>query len=133
MDNTIKYKLYIERSNTYEELSMALYGSNSYYVATNMKLTNTGTNPGEIKDTKTLQLFTRNLNTVSNGTFLLQIYSDPVVTDVSGRSNVFSVIALVLFVLMAIFICICAICIVRICMKKRRYEQNILNQVRERE
>ena len=71
MDNTIKYKLYIERSNTYEELSMALYGTNSYYVATNQKLTNTGTNPGEIKDTKTLQLFTRNLNTVSNGTFLL--------------------------------------------------------------
>ena len=122
MDNSIVYKITIDRTQTKEELSMALYGTNSYDVATNSKLISTGTTPGEISRTKYLQLFSRNINTVMNDTFVITIYSDPVAAEGAKKSNVFSVIALVLFVLMAIFVCICAICIVRICMKKRRYE-----------
>lgn len=61
MDTTIKYKLTIDRSSYGEELQMALYGSNTYAVEPNSKLLSTGSTPGEISDTKTLQIYTRNI------------------------------------------------------------------------
>jgi len=33
---------------------MALYGANTYTIASNSKLVSTGSSPGEISDTKTL-------------------------------------------------------------------------------
>ena len=60
MDSTIVYKIIIERSQSLEELSMALFGSNSYDVASDSKLVSTGSSPGEILKTKTLQIFSRN-------------------------------------------------------------------------
>ena len=35
----------------------------------------------------------------------------------------------ILFIFLTISICICMACIIRLCMRRRRFEQNLINQV----
>ena len=79
-----------------------------------------------IQDTYKINLYARNKYSVDNETFIVtfEAIKEPVVEE---KSNIFGLVTLVLFILMTIFICVCLIAIIRICLRKRRLEQNIMN------
>lgn len=86
------------------------------------------------KTTK-IEIFALNLYTLTadypdESTFTISIES--YITE-EPKTNIFSIIALVLFILMAIFICVCMICIIRICMNRRRFNHNIELQLNRHE
>jgi hypothetical protein len=67
-----------------------------------------------------VSIFVRNKYLQTSQTFMITIEDEP---DLSGGSQVFGVVSIVLFILMIIFICICVGAIIRLCLKKRQLQQ----------
>ncbi|MFS8159715.1 MAG: hypothetical protein ACMG6E_05790 [Candidatus Roizmanbacteria bacterium] len=65
-----------------------------------------------------------NLEKATNYTFLVSITP---VEAASETNSYLGIIAMVLFIVLTVFVCVCMVCIIRVCMRKRRYELNIIN------
>eukprot|EP00347_Sterkiella_histriomuscorum_P018606 403344875 len=77
-----------------------------------------------------MSIYARNNIGQGNSTFIITIQQ---ISDDSSSGSAFGVISLVLFILMGVFIVICAAAIIRVCIRKRRISQVVENQIRLRE
>lgn len=74
-----------------------------------------------IMNTDTNTLFVRNTHYSENENFQVTISSE----KEESSTSIFGLISMILFILMSVFVCLCLITIIRVCLRKRQVQRNL--------
>ncbi|CDW81538.1 ring-h2 finger protein [Stylonychia lemnae] len=132
-DYETNYLMTVQRYSRYsvETLMLRLKQENNVENLTDSQLLQYGASILQYKIFRIngMSIYAKNNYRQKNSTFIITIQAQ----DEGSNGSVFGVISLVLFILMGVFILICAAAIIRVCLRRRRYSQVVQNQLRNRE